>query len=672
MTGFRRSSGLVTVILPTKNRLLLLRRAIESVIAQTYPWIEIVVVNDGGVCAESVVREFGSTRLIRYLSSDQSCGPGAARNLAIRISRGEFIAYLDDDDIYYPQHVEILAGYLASNPNRGAVYSLAKISNHDGFDRDVPFRRTFDRDALLVENFIPNLCLVHREGCFHRTGYFDENLPVLEDWDLLIRLSAVTRFGYVPTVTAEYVFSNERNRNLPSRLETTKKLYEKYFFLAKEPNEVANKQCTRLARLSHIVQASITESIKKQNLANRSRRISDKPCVLYAWELGNSLGHIGAFLPVAKKLRDQGATVVWAVSDVDIAARTITEENFNYLQSPVATDRFQEKAPVSFSDILLHYGYSNPAVLYDLTTAWRDLLAHIGAKLLLADHAPTAILAARTLDIPVMLFSYGFCVPPPVTPLPCLRPWFPVEHSKLEALEQSALYTINFVLNKFGRSSLQSVAELYDVQEPTLLTYPELDHFGEHRKDAKYWGSIYSAFSTLKASWPMGKGAQVFAYLRRETPHAEAVLSALSSSSYRSVVVCPDAPDNWLTKYNQGSLTTTRLILDSTTFIQGADVAITYGGHGLTAGFLRAGKPVLVLPAQLEQYLLAKRVEALGAGCLLNPNDSASNVEDLIHGLTQGSRYAAAAKAFAHASGGIDQDTVIERIVNRVVQLVTN
>lgn len=111
-------------------------------------------------------------------------------------------------------------------------------------------------------------------------------------------------------------------------------------------------------------------------------------------------------------------------------------------------------------------------------------------------------------------------------------------------------------------------------------------------------------------------------------------------------------------------------MLDSETFIHGADVAITYGSHGLTAGFLRAGKPLLVLPAQLEQYLLAKRVEALGAGSLLNPNDSASNVEDLIHGLAQGGRYAAAAKAFANASGGIDQNAVIESIVNRVLQLI--
>lgn len=131
---------------------------------------------------------------------------------------------------------------------------------------------------------------------------------------------------------------------------------------------------------------------------------------------------MGHFYLLPEYYRDQGATVAWAVSDVDIAARTITAENFNYLQSPVATDRFQEKVPVSFSDILLHYGYANPAVLYDLTTAWRDLLAHTGAKLLLADHAPTAILAARTLDIQVIL-SYGFCVPPPVTPLPCLRHW---------------------------------------------------------------------------------------------------------------------------------------------------------------------------------------------------------------------------------------------------------
>lgn len=672
MSHLRTSKGLVTVILPTKNRLQQLWRAIDSVIAQTYPWIEIIVVNDGGVPAESVVREFCSTRVIRYFSYDQSCGPGAARNLGIRISRGEFIAYLDDDDVYYPQHVEILASYLNSNPDQGAVYSLAKISNPAALDldRDVPFRRAFDRDALLVENYIPNLCLLHRAECFLRAGYFDEDLLLLEDWDLLIRLSAVTRFGYVPTVTAEYVFSNQRNRNIASILETTRRIYEKHFYLAEKPDEVADRQRAKLAHLLKIPKVSRAEKNNKQKSARRSRVFRENPCVLYAWELGNSFGHIGAFLPVAKKLRDRGATVAWAVSDADTAARTIAEDSFTYFQSPVVSDCFHGSAPVSFSDLLLHFGYLNPAVLYGLTTAWRDLLAHTGAKLLLADHAPTAILAARTLDIPVMLFSYGFCVPPPVAPLPCFRPWFPVEHSKLVALEQSALHSINSVLNKFGHTSLGSVAELYDVQEPTLLTFPELDHFGPQRKDARYWGSIYSSFSTQKVNWPYGEGARLFAYLRRATPYVEAVLSVLSSSSYRSVVVCPDAPDIWLKKYNRGTLKTTRFFLDSDTFIYSTDVAITYGSHGLTAGFLRAGKPVLVLPTQIEQYLLAKRVEAMGAGCLMSPKDSLNNVEDSIRGLVQERPYSEAAKAFAQSSGGLGQDSVIEKIANRVSQFI--
>jgi UDP:flavonoid glycosyltransferase YjiC (YdhE family) len=110
------------------------------------------------------------------------------------------------------------------------------------------------------------------------------------------------------------------------------------------------------------------------------------------------------------------------------------------------------------------------------------------------------------------------------------------------------------------------------------------------------------------------------------------------------------------------------VFLDSDTFIQGADVAITYGSHGLTAGFLRAGKPVLVVPSQIEQYLLAKRVEALGAGCSLDAKDSFDNVERCIHKLVEERAYSEAAKAFSQSSGGANQDTVIEEIVNRVAE----
>jgi UDP:flavonoid glycosyltransferase YjiC (YdhE family) len=135
--------------------------------------------------------------------------------------------------------------------------------------------------------------------------------------------------------------------------------------------------------------------------------------VLYAWEFGANLGHIGTFLPIARELRAHGNAVHWVVTHPHQAARLLPKAGFDWLQAPTMPEQQREGPPLSYADILLRYGYADSNNLLGLVVAWRELLRLTGANVVLADHAPTAILAARTLDIPVMLFGSGFFAPPP-------------------------------------------------------------------------------------------------------------------------------------------------------------------------------------------------------------------------------------------------------------------
>src|ERR1043166_3977977 len=111
----KKDSPLVSVIIPTLNRPAMLKDALASIAAQTYTPIEIIVVNDAGVDVECVVSQFKLKHHIVYLKHATHKGLPAARNTGIKAASGDYIAYLDDDDVYYPDHIETLASFLSDS-----------------------------------------------------------------------------------------------------------------------------------------------------------------------------------------------------------------------------------------------------------------------------------------------------------------------------------------------------------------------------------------------------------------------------------------------------------------------------------------------------------------------------------------------------------------------------
>ena len=106
---------LVSIIIPTYNRPSQLKQAIESVLAQTYGNVEIVVVNDCGSMAEEVVELLNSQGNIQYHRAKRNAGLAAARNMGIRNAQGAYIGFLDDDDRLYTDHVESLLHTMMDN-----------------------------------------------------------------------------------------------------------------------------------------------------------------------------------------------------------------------------------------------------------------------------------------------------------------------------------------------------------------------------------------------------------------------------------------------------------------------------------------------------------------------------------------------------------------------------
>jgi len=200
----------VSVIVPTHDRPDTLRIALQSILAQTYRDFEIVVVNDCGSDVQPVIDALDHQGRISTVRHAVNRGLAAARNSGVGVARGRFIAYLDDDDCYYPEHLETLVPLLEENPER-VVYSdaLRVVQVKDGARyktvvRDRPYSNDFDRARLLVNNQFPVLCALHTRAAFAAVGGFDESLTSHEDWELWLRLSARLPFEHVASITADF------------------------------------------------------------------------------------------------------------------------------------------------------------------------------------------------------------------------------------------------------------------------------------------------------------------------------------------------------------------------------------------------------------------------------------------------------------------------------------
>lgn len=390
--------------------------------------------------------------------------------------------------------------------------------------------------------------------------------------------------------------------------------------------------------------------------------------LFYAWEFGANLGHIAAFLPLARALRDQGHTVDWAVTQTGPAARLLNREGFTWLQAPVVAEVKRPGPPITYADILLRFGYADADDLMGLVVAWRELFRMKQAKLILADHAPTAVLGARTLDIPVMLFSNGFTVPPRIRPLPNMRPWQAIPDADLLALEDTALASVNTVLGRFGLPALDALWKIFDVAEETMVTYPELDHY-ENRGPARYWGSLPNAAIGIAPPWPDLPGKRIFAYLRPETPNCECALDALRDLGLPTVAYVPGANQQALGKWAARHLVFAQAPVDLSRAAAEADVAVTYASLATSTAFLFAGKPLLMLPSHLEQFLFGRRVAELGAGVLVNPEQPPGDLRAPLLGLVGQPAYRENAQAFAKKYAAFPQDQVIGNLVRRIGEI---
>ena len=230
----RKIGPLVSVIVPTFNRPKFLSQALASVLCQTYANLQVIAVNDGGQDVTGVVNSFADHRVI-FINRKENRGKAFSLNEALARATGKYVAYLDDDDLYYPNHVEMLVGALEGQTGCGVAYSdFYKVSCRvmpDGarqvLSKVVEVSRDFDRFFMLYFNHVLHVCLMHHRDLLEKTGPYNENLKVLIDWDMTRRLAFFTDFCHVCEITGEYYNPIDQSDRMSVRWRKDKNEYLK-------------------------------------------------------------------------------------------------------------------------------------------------------------------------------------------------------------------------------------------------------------------------------------------------------------------------------------------------------------------------------------------------------------------------------------------------------------
>jgi glycosyltransferase involved in cell wall biosynthesis len=196
----------VSVVIPTYNRAHLISETVQNVLAQNFRDYEVIVVDDGSTDnTKDVLRPFGNK--IKYIYK-KNAGLAAARNTGIEHSTGEYIAFIDDDDLWYPNKLDVQVGILDKNLQLGFVCSQADVINAQSGEVMYTLKKGWfnkeNFESLYNENFIPVLTVMMRRSCYEKLGGFDENQITGEDYDYWLRLSKIYPFHFIDMPLAKW------------------------------------------------------------------------------------------------------------------------------------------------------------------------------------------------------------------------------------------------------------------------------------------------------------------------------------------------------------------------------------------------------------------------------------------------------------------------------------
>ncbi|MDN5355077.1 MAG: hypothetical protein PWQ43_19 [Rikenellaceae bacterium] len=204
-----------SVVLPAYNTPPdILRRAIDSVLNQTYPYFELIIVDDGSTPSlEPIVREYTDERIV-FIRHPENRGAGAAHNSGIKAAKYDWIAFICHDDEWLPNKLEVCAPYIINNYPEYKFFfhfpivigDLKEIEKSPFYNPKPNTGNYYTNFLLDIDRIIQTSCIIVNKECFNNYGYYDET-GVLIDWDIYLQFSKYIDFYCINELLSKYYLS---------------------------------------------------------------------------------------------------------------------------------------------------------------------------------------------------------------------------------------------------------------------------------------------------------------------------------------------------------------------------------------------------------------------------------------------------------------------------------
>lgn len=383
--------------------------------------------------------------------------------------------------------------------------------------------------------------------------------------------------------------------------------------------------------------------------------------VLFASEGSSALCELQAQIAISNRLREQGHTVVFACGEIERVHSTLANLSHRFVAAPRSlASESRIRHPQNYEQDLLRLGFDDARTLSAHVHAWHHLFAGTHVDILVADHSPTALLAALAAGVPRVSIGNPFTIP-----------WMHSLGTEAARDDLSAtscgpiIGRMNAVLAEHGRSPLVTITDLFTGAALLLMTFPQLDAARDH--SCTYVGPIGYRKEETPIGWSgLTNRPRILARLHRDRPELQTILQQLHA--IRGDVICC-IPDSGTLKTNR--LENFRVCTDPITvapLLRDATLVVGNGDTELVARAAQAGVPQVILPVHAHEHLNARLAGEQGIALTVDAKRAPDLFSKAAREAILNSRYRVAAREFAMKCAEFREEEMIERAVALVVE----
>lgn len=350
--------------------------------------------------------------------------------------------------------------------------------------------------------------------------------------------------------------------------------------------------------------------------------------ILFAWELGGGLGHVRPLLTIARALVAADPSVeasfalrdMWAAPDIGVNFRGAQVFRAPVYRRPASEPRHSAS---SYGDMLFNCGYADAAVLKAMLDAWDGLFREVNPHVIVCDHSPTVILAARD-RVPVVHVGTGFTVPPNDRPFPVINSG---AIAGAQAREAAVYSSIEQACRTLDRPVPASIPAMFGWSQNIVCCLPELDPYASIRHTP-----AAGPLEALPPCSPSQGNGSIFGYLSTEYLELRELLRSLARAGLKGQVYIRGGIGPFEECVAGSCLRLLNDPVDLVPVLREASAIVHHGGIGTTQTAMGVGRPQFVFPRHWEQRLTARAVEKLGTSVAFESwREAAATIQETIH-----------------------------------------